>query len=263
MIGRELATEATGWRRWLYRAVGTLDPDEWVWYWHYHRFYLPHLRELGTARVLDAGCGKGLWSLYLARRFPSLNIVGVDVRDDAIAFCRKVQAGEPVDNAEFRTLAFEDMSYRNEFDALLSFNSLHYSYQTDVEVLTRFAEALRPGGLLMLTVPVAWPLRGRRADLTDLDSASTNVYGATVDLREFRDHYYPEELAEKLSASGFDVVKTRRVVGTFGQAAKGLYSSAARVKGAAWPLAFMLGLMDGLYAGRNGWFILTVARARD
>ena len=266
MIGRELASEAAGWRRWLYGTVGTLDVDEWIWYWHYRKFFFPLLGHLRTARVLDAGCGKGLWSFYLARGFACSHVTGIDLRAETISFCQRVKRAESIGNAQFEVLAFDDISFQDEFDVVLSFNSLHYSYRNDVEILMRFADALKPGGLLMLAVPVASSLSKGRSQYSALDSSKADLYGTTVDVEEFLDHYYPEDLSRKLASSGFELVDMRRVVGRWGQLAKRMYSLAAGyylLKLALWPFVFTLGWVDSWVPNRNGGFLLVLARARE
>ena len=52
-------------------------------------------------RVLDAGCGDGLLSLALAKRHPSWQLVGVDLRSDLLRGARARARGRGLDNVSF------------------------------------------------------------------------------------------------------------------------------------------------------------------
>ena len=239
-----MAYEATGWRRWLYSTLGTLDVDEWISYWHYRDFLFPFLRSLESPRILDAGCGAGLWSFYLAKHLPTSQVVGIDVRSEAIDLCSKMKLAKSVANVQFYTLAFADLDFEQEFDVIISFYSLHYSYRRDVDVLRAFGRALRPGGALMIIVPVAQsPTRVKDHVIQDETLAQVK-YGITVDTRELHDHYRPDELTEKLSLAGFDSIEVCSSIGWLGRTAKKSVAAAPVSKFILWPLAFVLGWLD-------------------
>src|SRR6478752_1301271 len=52
-----------------------------------------HLPQSG--RVLEIGCGHGLFSTYAALGVPDRSVVGVDIDADKIALARRVAAGLP------------------------------------------------------------------------------------------------------------------------------------------------------------------------
>jgi len=266
MLGSELAGEAKGLRRWVYSAFGTLDVDEKIWCWHYQKYYLPILRSVPSARILDAGCGDGLWSFYLARKFPQHSILGIDIRQDAVDICSRIKKREGLINTQFQAMPFTEIAFDREFDVILSFFSLHYSYEIDVDILNRFAKALKPGGWLLMTVPVAPILWKSQLKRRGLESGKTNKYGIAIDFGEFKNHYFAEELSEKLNQAGFMSQQFHRLVGRLGQYAKSAYTSASRrlfTKIVIWTLAAMLRKIGTFLPAKNGMVWLTASRKND
>ena len=47
-----------------------------------------------TGRVLEAGCGHGLFSTYLSRRAPRLTVHGVDIDPDKVAVAQRTATGD-------------------------------------------------------------------------------------------------------------------------------------------------------------------------
>ena len=51
--------------------------------------------------ILDVGCGGGLFTLRLAKKFPDAKIVGIDVNPDAIGFAINASTDQPLSNLTF------------------------------------------------------------------------------------------------------------------------------------------------------------------
>lgn len=59
--------------------------------WHMravHRRIVAYVQAANPNRVLDAGCGEGFGLYHLARRAPSLSLVGVDINREAVKYAR-------------------------------------------------------------------------------------------------------------------------------------------------------------------------------
>jgi SAM-dependent methyltransferase len=101
-------------------------------------------------RVLDAGCGPGRHAIELARR--GIEVVGVDTSPDFIALARGEAASLPV---EFIEADVRDLSYAAEFDAVICVCQGGFGLlggdDAELDVVDRFAAALRPGGRLALS----------------------------------------------------------------------------------------------------------------
>ncbi|MCK5243251.1 class I SAM-dependent methyltransferase [bacterium] len=94
------------------------------------------------ARVLDAGCGSGYVSDGLA---PRLQLMGVDIEDAAIAFCKEHRKGEFL-KADLTKLPFSE----NTFDLILFTNTIEH-LEDPQPVLSELARVLKPRGRLLVT----------------------------------------------------------------------------------------------------------------
>jgi len=106
-----------------------------------------HLRR--GRKVLDAPCGAGRIAVHLARA--GLNVTGVDrnprfLRRARDRFRREGLAGE------FHELDLRQLAFDGRFDAVVNwFGSFGYfSDEENLDLLCRFARALRPGGRLLV-----------------------------------------------------------------------------------------------------------------
>ena len=113
-------------------------------------FLVEHLALRPGMRVLDAGCGPGRHALELARR--DIHVTGVDLSPEFIALAREAAGDLPV---EFRECDVRALPYVNTFDAVLCLCQGGFGLlgggPDELDVIRRFAEALRPGGALALS----------------------------------------------------------------------------------------------------------------
>jgi SAM-dependent methyltransferase len=101
-----------------------------------------------TWSVLDIGCGEGLFTREIARRYPNARAVGIDVDTDAVAVATARSASVP----SVRFLAHDvrqPLTDAGEFDAAVMWLVLPYLADRRT-VLANLAEALRPGGVALL-----------------------------------------------------------------------------------------------------------------
>jgi SAM-dependent methyltransferase len=95
--------------------------------------------------VLDAGCGRGLAMLAMAKRFPRSRFAGYDLGADATEFANQSARSAGLNNIRF---AVQDLSRFDEptrFDLITSFDAVHDTKDPQ-DLLRRIHAALRPGG---------------------------------------------------------------------------------------------------------------------
>jgi len=118
------------------------------------------------AQVLDAGCGPGWLTEFLARC--GYWVTGVDVSPDMIAIARRRVESLPTDAglgvapmAELVAMPVADIPWKRRFDAVIVNDSLHH-FDDEAGTLTALRESLVPGGVLFIQ-EAAWPRRRRDA----------------------------------------------------------------------------------------------------
>ncbi len=187
------------------------------------RLLAPWVRQVAGRRVLDVGCGHGLYSLELARRGATL--VGCDLDNPALAEARRTAHRLGVDGrALFLAADGTDLPLADgQFDLVVC-NCVLEHIADDGAALAGMARALRPGGVLFLTVDGAEhglalgflerlpPGLKRRLLAPQVVAASSVTAGLDArldDLYSVRRRYRGADLAAVLMGLGFTVLNSR------------------------------------------------------
>ena len=106
-------------------------------------------RALGTAlegaRVLDVGCGTG----YTLSRLPAgVRATGIDISSTSVALARERAPSATIVQGSAGALPFEDGS----FDACIALDVLEH-LDDDLGAARELARVVRPGGVVLITVP--------------------------------------------------------------------------------------------------------------
>lgn len=106
-------------------------------------------------RVVDVHCGGGRWLVAMARRFPNLELVGIEFEPDSVARARAtVEAEGLTDRIEIREARATDPGHSGEYDLAYFQYALHQLADAS-KVLAAAWGALRPGGRVLV---LDWPL---------------------------------------------------------------------------------------------------------
>lgn len=110
--------------------------------------------------VLELGCGKGEYSVELARRYPNTNFIGVDIKGSRFWRGAKTAVEENIPNVAFlRTQIelIENCFGTNEVDEIwITFPDPQIKYKrtkhrlTNAEFLDRYKNILKPEGIVNL-----------------------------------------------------------------------------------------------------------------
>ncbi len=163
-----------------------------------------------TDTILDCGCGDGLY-LKTIRELGEYNILGFDLN----GFSLKLAQGyiseypAPLIQGSVCELPFED----NTFDKIFSTEVIEH-IPDDRRALQEIYRVLKPGGILIVTVPnhnypfmwdpLNWVLE--RMFGTYIKSGLwAGIWNMHLRL------YYPQEIASLIEESGFDVVRVEPV----------------------------------------------------
>jgi 2-polyprenyl-3-methyl-5-hydroxy-6-metoxy-1,4-benzoquinol methylase len=99
--------------------------------------------------VLDAGCGRGLALIELARTFPQSRFVGMDLCEDAIEYARLAARNAGLSNVTFEARDLTGYREPGRFDLITSFDAVHD--QKDPAALVRGLKgSLKHGGAYLM-----------------------------------------------------------------------------------------------------------------
>lgn len=111
-----------------------------------------------AGQILDLGCGTGILTFALARRYPQAGIVGVDVMPQYLAIAIRKAKLKGIDNVSFLQGRAEEIPLGGHFDCITGSYLPKY---VDADRLSRtIASRLRPGGQVVLH-DFAYPSRRR------------------------------------------------------------------------------------------------------
>ena len=101
-------------------------------------------------RILDVGCGFGLWTAYFGQVAPERQILGVDRSEKRVEMARQVVARVGV-HASFQAADIREAHTEGLFDAAYVLDVLHHIPRADQKsVLLKLRELLAPGGVLLI-----------------------------------------------------------------------------------------------------------------
>lgn len=168
----------------FYSLYYKLEDKHWWFIGRRHTFLKVLDRYLPPAngrprRILDVGCGTGTLLKYLARYG---DVLGVDVDEQAIAFCRE-RGVHKVQKIDSFPLPFED----NSFDLVTILDVLEH-IEDDRGTLEDLYRVLRPGGMLMVAVP-----------------AYRFLWGPQDEISHHKRRYIAPEMRNLLKQAGFRV----------------------------------------------------------
>lgn len=101
-------------------------------------------------RVADVGCGSGTVPILVAKAFPTAEVTGFDVSDDALGVARS--RGGSVSNVTFENYPADSIPLDPPFDLITAFDVIH-DLADPLAALERIHDALSPDGLFFMMEP--------------------------------------------------------------------------------------------------------------
>ena len=153
-------------------------------------------------RILDVGCGFGLFAAYFGQTHPRRRIVGIDPDARRIGLARDVAARLGLSDHEFHVGDVRDAALQGPFDAAYVLDVMHHLPRDDQRrVLERLRGLLAPGGMLVMKDITTEP----RVGLLFTEALDRLMVGWREPLA-YRHH---REWGEMLSELGFKVRMVR------------------------------------------------------
>jgi len=107
-------------------------------------------------KLLDLGCGPGLYASRLAAR--GVKVTGIDISERSLN-CAIAQARKKNLDIKYRLVNFFDLNYSSEFDAAIQTNGELNTFSDEKlnELLGILRRALKPGGMLIFDITTRKP----------------------------------------------------------------------------------------------------------
>ena len=157
----------------------------------------------GAVRLLEIGCGSGIYIKYAAEHNSHLTAIGVEMQDDVVTMAREnivkwgLQERVRILQGDIRALSFD-----KAFDIVTLYNNIYYFPVVErVHLLKKLLHLLNPGGSLILTTAC----QGGQllSELLNLWGASTAGGGRLP---------YVDEMVKQMETAGFEKVQKKRLL---------------------------------------------------
>jgi len=144
--------------------------------------------------IMDAGCGAGIFTFAIARKFPKSMVTGIDIDNNLILSNREIARKSSVKNCVFITQDICKLDIIDRFDLVISIDNLEH-IENDDNALQKFYNALVKNGEIIIHVPGY-----ERRWLFWNWKVNFHVEG------HYRPGYTKEQIVDKVAQAGFRVV---------------------------------------------------------
>jgi len=144
----EFANDGGGFKAEYFSELSRLEAENF-WFRARNQLILWALRTYkpDASNFLEVGCGTGFVLSGIARACPKLALSGSEIFSAGLS-----HAAERVPSAHFMQMDARRVPFLEEFDAIGAFDVLEH-IKEDETVLAQLHSAIKPGGVLLLTVP--------------------------------------------------------------------------------------------------------------
>lgn len=154
--------------------------------------YLP-----SSGCALDIGCGFGLFSLYYAKKFPNLTILGIDINPDRIRMAKRAATKLSLSNVRYEVNNATSIELQRNFNGIYMLDIVHHiPRQAVLPLLEKLYAMLNPGCRLIIKDVDTKPAYKRWF---------THMLDKIMDPRAQVSYWGREELANLLKNLGFEV----------------------------------------------------------
>ena len=212
------------------------------------------LKEFDFQNALDAGCGPGLFSFYVAERHPQSQIRGYDISSVDIDICNREKIKRKLNNVYFKRMDLRKLCESNNYDFIFSIDVIEH-ISPNIKVFSNIYNALEPGGIFYLAMPYEpghCHLLPRRYFKKYISWAQKEHIGEQYNLRA---------ISILLTQIGFNVIDARHTFGFWGKLAwefDMLTENHLTLKHLLQPLMFIWGYLDTLWRNGSGSYAIRV-----
>lgn len=162
-------------------------------------YFIEHLPK--NDPILEAGCGLGAWVVFLQKK--GFNVEGIDHDNKVIERVKKFDSKLRVKQGDICNIDSPD----NHLGAYISLGVVEHFEEGPVKPLAEAWRVLKPGGIVILTVPFNNIFRKMIANqLRFIYMLIQRIKGKKAYFAEYR--FSEKELCTMLTKAGFKILKT-------------------------------------------------------
>jgi len=156
--------------------------------------YLPE-----SGQILDMGCGFGLFSLYYAKKFPGLSIIGIDIDKARIQMAQKAATLLSLPNVRYVVADARTHEFNSPLAGAYMLDIVHHISPETVRPLVRKIHALlHPGSRLIIKDVKTEPAYKRWF---------TFLLDKLMDPQAHLNYWKEQDMTDLLIAAGFEVFR--------------------------------------------------------
>lgn len=196
-------------------------------------------------KILDAGCGIGVYTILLGKIFTDAKVTGGDINKDKLISCLLLASQLYIKNVSFSYFDVTKISKKEvlTYDLIVSIDVLEH-IDNYMEALKNFYRLLQNGGYLYIHVP--------QPDQKRIFRSFTTWH--------HKDHAHEgiakNELEKQLKKLGFNIIISRETFGFFGKLAWEInhliLSRSFVLAGITFPFLYILARLDQLWRNTDG-----------
>ena len=217
----------------------------------YLRFFL---KKLSFRKGLDAGCGPGLYTFFVAEQFPEAHVTGYDISLSDINICNQNKIRRKIDNVTFKPVDLSKLSEPENYDFIFSIDVMEH-IRGNLLVFKNIYDALKPGGIFYLAMPYE---PGHRYLLPRKYFSN---YLSWAKREHVGEQYSLHAIAHTLNRLGFSLIDARYTFGFWGKLSwelDMLTENYRTIQRALKPFIFAGGYLDTLWRNGPGSFAIRV-----
>lgn len=161
--------------------------------WYVRKLLKEHgeeLEQLGSWKLLDAGCGFGQYDRFIVSHFQNVRVSSVDVKDDYLTDCRHYFKHEINDKRiQFKVADLLRFDEAEKYDFAICIDVLEHIVEDEL-VIRNLYKALKPGGYFLMHSPSIY---------SEEDAGEEESFVG----EHARTGYSKKDIREKLESAGF------------------------------------------------------------
>ncbi|MBU1169210.1 MAG: class I SAM-dependent methyltransferase [Proteobacteria bacterium] len=160
----------------------------------------------GACRLLEAGCGSGIYIKRACDRNPNLTVIGLELQKPVADFARENTIIWQINNrVTIEHIDVRHFQSDNQFNIVTFFNLIYYFPEDErTELLRNLGNLLSPGGTLILTT--LCPANDPSIQLMNLWSSMTDGFGPLPT---------PDNVCDQLYDAGFNEIQFEKLIPAF------------------------------------------------